>query len=388
MRIKYIKIWSWISVGIFLMFVGFFITKSALWNHTQNSFPRLYKEMLSSWETNIPETVATSNAYLLLQSWNYSQALALISWEDSSSYYNRGVIETISAYEQASGGTMSWLIQASSLVQSAQKDFLLSQKLQTDNQLAKYISTNIQTSAELDIVINAKTCYTISREVISNISWLTQSIDATKQLLQNEAQALQASSASSDCKQQWQNTISTSQTNLTNLHNILSNQEVIQQKSLLQKRNNPAVCIQPQDTSVIQNIYDMQNKLNGFQQEHEQSSSIRTSKNTDVITQLCQAKNDSQVNQWLQSTIDKLLSSLENNTEQTTWNVPRSTSNLIQYTPLDANEQKLLESVDKKNKIRIRQIQRLKSDPDYQGMKYIQSLFQEFYGNTGDFISP
>ena len=341
--------------------------------------------MLSSWETSIPETVATSNAYLLLQSGQYNQALALISWEDSNSYYNRGVIKTISAYEQASGENISWLMQATTLVQSAQKDFLLAQKLQTDTQLQQYIASNIQTSTELDIVINAKTCYTISREVIANISWLTQSIDDTKQLLQNEQQTLQASPASSDCKQQWQNTISTSQTNLTNLRNILTNQEVVQQKDLQQKRNNPAICIQPQDISIVQNIYDMQSKMTEFQQEHEQSSSIRASKNTDAISQLCQAKNDSQVNQWLQSTIDKLLNSF--NPKWDTTNVPGN-FNQIYYTPLDANDQKLLESVDKKNKIRIRQIQRLKSDPDYQGMNYIQSLFQEFYGNTGDFISP
>lgn len=387
MHIKYIKIWSRIALGIFLILVGMFITKSASWRQTQNAFPRLYKEMLSWRETIFPQEIATSNAYLLVQSGDYTQALAMITGEDSASYYNRWVIKTINAYEEASWGTISWLVQASTLVTAAQKDFLLAQKLQTNKKLQQYIASNIQTTAELDIVINAKTCYTISREIIANISWLKQNIDTTKQLLSNEAQALQASSASSNCKQQWQNTISTSQTNLTNLRNILADQESSQQKSLLQKRNNPADCIQPQDTSVIQNMYDMQSKLSGFQQEHAQSSSIRASKDTDMITQLCQAKNDSQVNEWIQSTIDKLLSSLQKSREPSTSNLLPST-NSIQYTPLDASDQKLLENIDKKNKIWIRQIQRLKSDPEYQGMEYIQSLFQEFYGNTGDFISP
>ena len=382
MHIKYIKIWSWITVGIFLIFVGFFVTKTVSWNRTENTFPRLYKEMLSGWKTTIPQEVATSNAYLLLESGNYTQALALITWDDSASYYNRGVIETISAYEQASGGTLSWLVQSSTLITSAQKDFLLAQTLQTNKKLQKYISSNIETSAELGIVINAKTCYTISHEIITNISWLTQSIDTTKPLLTNELQAIQASSAPSNCKQQRQNTISTSQTNLTSLRDILVDQESSQQNVFLQKRTNPTICIQPQDTSTIQNIYDMQSKLSGFQQEHAQSSSIRASQNTDAISELCQAKNDSQVNQWLQSTIDKLLSSF--NQKEDTTNAPGN-SNVIQYTPLNANDQKLLESIDQKNKIWIRQIQRLKSDPDYQGMTYIKSLFQEFYGNTWDF---
>lgn len=385
MYIKYIKIWSRIAVGIFLIFVGMFVAKSASWRQTEDAFPRLYKEMLSWRETIFPQEIATSNAYLLVQSGDYTQALAMITGEDSVSYYNRWVIKTIGAYDQASWGTISWLVQASTLVTAAQKDFLLAQKLQTNKKLQQYIASNIQTTAELDIVINAKTCYTISREVISNISWLTQSIDTTKKLLANEAQALQASSASIACKQQWQDTISTSQTHLTNLRNILTDQESSQQKDLTQKRNNPAGCIQPQDTSVIQNMYEMQSKLSGFQQEHAQSSSIRASKDPDMITQLCQAKNDSQINEWIQSTIDKLLNSF--NKQSDSKNTIGNT-NQIYYTPLDASDQKLLESIDKKNKIWIRQIQRLKSDPEYQGMEYIQSLFQEFYGNTGDFISP
>jgi len=56
------------------------------------------------------------------------------------------------------------------LITSAQKDFLLAQTLQTNKKLQKYISSNIETSAELGIVINAKTCYTISHEIITNIS--------------------------------------------------------------------------------------------------------------------------------------------------------------------------------------------------------------------------
>lgn len=383
MHIKYIKIWSRIAVGIFLIIAGIFITKATSWRQTANAFPRLYKEMLSWRETIFPKEIATSNAYLLVQSGDYTQALAMITGEDSISYYNRWVIKTIAAYDQTSWWTISWLVQASTLVNAAQKDFFLAQKLQTNKKLQQYIASNIQTTAELDIVINAKTCYTISREVISNISWLKESIDTTKKLLDNEAQALQASSAPSDCKQQWQTTISTSKTNLTNLRWILADQEVIQQKKLVQKRNDPTICIQLQDTSVVQNIYAMQSGLSGFQQGHAQSSIIRASQDTDMIAQLCQAKNDSQVNEWLQSTIDKLLSSFKDNTS--TLQHFNTSTDSIQYTPLDASEEKLLESIDKKNKIRIRQIQRLKSDPDYQWMNYIQDLFQEFYGNTWDF---
>lgn len=384
MYIKHISIWSWIAVGLFLLVIVIFSTKAASWWHTPQTLSHLYQEILDPNQSMFSQAVHTNNAYLLLDRGDYTQALSNITWQQSQDFYNRGVIRARQAFHYATQGTISWLQQASTLVATAQKDFLLADRLQTDQSLQNAIAANRLQSAELDILINAKTCYTISREVIANISWLTQSIDDTKQLLQDEAQALQASSASSTCKQQWQKTISTSQTNLTNLRDILTNQEVVQQKKMLQKRNNPVLCIQPQDVSIVQDIYDMQSKLSGFQQSHLQSLAMRNMPHADAIQELCQAKNDSQINEWIQSTIDKLLTSFQKSGDPSTSDLLPST-NTIQYIPLDANQEKLLESIDKKNKIWIRQIQRLKSDPEYQGMNYIQSLFQEFYGNTGDF---
>jgi len=181
------------------------------------------------------------------------------------------------------------------------------------------------------------------------------------------------------CFDQWQNTLSTSQTNLQNLRQILTDQEKIQQKDLVKKRNDVTLCIDKQDPSVIQNISDTQQMIIQFQESHQQSTSIRSLQDPELITQLCQAKDDAQINQSMQSTIDKLLSSL--NEKPSTSNLQPST-NTPQYIPLNANEQKLLESIEQKNKIRIRQIQRLKSDPNYQGLDYINTLFNEFYGNT------
>lgn len=187
------------------------------------------------------------------------------------------------------------------------------------------------------------------------------------------------------CLSQRKNTLTTSQTNLTNLQQILTDQTSSQQKTFLQKKRNPTLCISPQDPSVILNIYDTQNMLVNFQQEHQQSLSIRATQDAKQIDELCQAtKNDSQINEGIQSTIDKLLNSLNKNTDNTS-SMAQPATNLPQYIPFDANDQKLLENIDKKNKIRIRQIQRLKSDPAYQGMDYIQNLFYQFYGNTGDF---
>jgi hypothetical protein len=90
------------------------------------------------------------------------------------------------------------------------------------------------------------------------------------------------------------------------------------------------------------------------------------------------------MNDTLQNTLQKLLSQFDSTT--TNQNAPRANSQ-PSYIPLNGKEQKLLENINKKNRIRIRQIQRLRTDKQYQWFEYIKSLFTNFYGNSWDFIS-
>lgn len=393
MQIKYIRIWSFIALGIGLILLTYLIMRIWPWQRFHNMFPVLNKEFLSWRQENMPKYVATSNAYALLQSWNYQEALAMISGEDATSYYNRGVIRTLTAYEQASGQDASWLQLANTLINEAADDFLLAQKLQINKRLDKQISTNLATATELAILINAKTCYVISTGIISSISGLQNNITTSQDILWQESQILQSRKAlvPDDCFQRRSETIQQSIQNLWNLAQILTDQESIQQKIFLQKRQNPILCLQAQDTTVLTDFQKTKQKMEEFDNQHTQSTEIRNSWNPEAIQQLCQeTANDAQINQGIQNTIQQLLSSLQQNVSGS--QVPdfsnTPSSNQPNYIPLDADEQKLLESIDKKNKTRIRTLQRLKNDPEYSGMEYIQTLFQEFYGNTGDFISP
>lgn len=334
----------------------------------------------------MPRAIATSNAYVLTQEGRYQEALALLSGEDAMSYYNRWVIKTLTAYDKASGKDFSWLELASTLSNEALHDFVLAKTIQKNNALDKEIAGNMATTTELAIVINAKTCYVISTETISNISGLQNQITASQSVLKDELQSVQTTSVPLDCKKRWTDTIQQSQQHLWDLRNILTDQEKVQQTILSKKRTNPSLCLQTQDTSVLKNMQKTQQKIGEFLGQHQESLALRSSWNPDVIAQLCKAKDDAQINQWIENTIDQLLSSL-NNQDVTSPNNQFQNTNQPNYVPRDADEEKLLESIDKKNKIRIRQVQRLKTDPEYSGMNYIQTLFQEFYGNSGDFIS-
>lgn len=318
-----------------------------------------------------------------MQSWEYEKALSLISGEKSEDYYNRGVIKSMNAYTLASGTDFSWLMLAYNLTKSATQDFLLAQNLQTNKKLKTAIEKNITTAATLTLITNAKTCYVISTETIQHISWLQQQLDETYTLLQREKQEVQRSKAGQECKQTRLNEISQNQNNMLQLTNILD-QEIQNQKELLQeKRKQPEICLQTQDTSPLINIQKTIQHIGEFSSQHTYTTTLRESRTSENLAQLCEAKNDAQINQSLQHTIDQLLASLQ---KETASNFQPSNVSSPQYVPLDKDQQKLLESVDKKNNIWIRQIQRLKSYPKYQWIDYLNTLFQEFYGNTGNFV--
>jgi hypothetical protein len=189
-----------------------------------------------------------------------------------------------------------------------------------------------------------------------------------------------------ECFQQRQQTLSTSDQNLQSLKEALAQQSPYQARTYMQQRINPALCLHDQDSTIIDNLNDTKKMLTDFNDQHQQSLAIWDTQDTDNIQALCQqTKNDSQINESIQNTIDKLLASLSKNLQRQETASGISNSNTPQYIPLNAQDQKLLESIDKKNKIRIRQIQRLKTDPTYSGFDYVQSLFYQFYGNTGDF---
>lgn len=389
MQIKYIKIWSFIALGIGLILLTYLIMQIWPWQRLHDIFPVLNKQFLSGREGRMPKYVATNNAYALMQSWDYQWALALISGENSADYYNRGVIKTLTAYDKASWQETSWLQLANALANEAVQDLFLAQQLQTSKKLSQAIATNLATSTELAILINAKICYVISAETLTNISGTQLDIAASMEILQQENKALQQNkfNISSECLQMRSETIQQSMDNLSTFSQILTEEESIQQNILQQKKQNPALCLQAQDMTVLDNFSKTSEAMAEFDAKHQENLAMRQAWDPQSIQQLCEAKDDSQINQGIQNAIEQLLTSLPKKFVPISDDEGAAASNEPAYIPLDEDEQELLESIDKKNKIWINELQKLKNDPEYDGILYIQTLFQEFYGNTWDFIS-
>jgi hypothetical protein len=117
-----------------------------------------------------------------------------------------------------------------------------------------------------------------------------------------------------DCFQQWLQTLSVSDQNLQSLKESLAQQSPYQARMYMQQRINPALCLHDQDSTVIDNLNETQKMLADFSQQHQQSLAIWDKPTSDIIQALCQqTKNDSQIDESIQNTIDKLLASLNNN---------------------------------------------------------------------------
>jgi hypothetical protein len=154
------------------------------------------------------------------------------------------------------------------------------------------------------------------------------------------------------------------------------------QSDLTRKAEQPELCLTRPDLQSIKAFEQSSQQQQAFQLQHQQSTALWKSHDTAAITALCASKNDSQLDQSLQSSMEEVLKSLGINSTQ---GADMNTSSQPHYIPLSQDQQKLLETSKKNNTIWIRQIQRLQADPKYHSATYLKTLFQEFYGNTGDF---
>ena len=182
-----------------------------------------------------------------------------------------------------------------------------------------------------------------------------------------------------ECQKQRSNLFDMNERNIPTLQDIAKTQGQQELMKLERAIDNPYLCLSGANGGLIHSLQDTQQAISTFTQQHQNNLETRkTAKNNEET--LCQRdKNDGQIDQSLQSQIQNLLQEIGKNKSS----IGQSTSPT--YTPLDTKDQNLLENINKKNRMRIRQIQRLKTEKTYDGFPYIQSLFNSFYGNSGDF---
>lgn len=338
------------------------------------------------WDQEIWNAIHTSNAYLYYQKGEYEKALQANTGEMSTDYYNRGIIKMKRAYDKALQTWFSELLGAQELISSAQKDFTIAQKINTNQQLMPIITTNTEKIKQVNTIVSAKTCYVGAEEAIKLLSGMIWSLQRTKFTLQEEERIFESNKKSLPiaCQEQREKILSTSIDNIQTIQQASVHQKSREIQLLEKKIDAPTLCLSWADIALIQSLQKTDQAIIKFTQEHQENNIQRKeSKNKEEL--FCnQEKNDGTMNDALQDTLQELLSQFDTNTTQQ--NSPRTKSE-PSYIPLNGKEQKLLENINKKNKIRIRQIQRLRTDKQYQWFEYIKSLFTNFYGNSWDFVS-
>lgn len=102
---------------------------------------------------------------------------------------------------------------------------------------------------------------------------------------------------------------------------------------------------------------------------------------SDLSDQLCQGKNDSDLDNSLTQTMQQLLDPSQPNTKHTS-------NNEIKYQDIDKDIQTIIHTTQQSSDTAINSIQQTIHDNTYDPSQYIKNLFNQFFGNINDFISP
>lgn len=320
---------------------------------------------------------------------NYQEALQLISGTTSEDYYNRATIETLLAYQNALQNDLSWLQNAQTLVTQAQQNFAIAKELSNNPTTTKAIITNQESIASLSTVVDIKTCYGIGETIISSIGDITNTIKNIKETL-NQADIIvtkKANNIDTVCYQKLRYIIDTSKQQVGMLQLQMDKNKTKYLTDLSDKIQEPIICIQTPYDNIIPSLIKGKQWLESYQQQHQNTIDALTSNDKTLINELCnQSKNDAQINQQIESSVQELLQKLDENTTQE--KEKTKSSQKIQYKDFfGEDEQKALQNIQKTSETRIDAILKTRGKPNYTPQRYIDEMFNQFYGNSGDFIN-
>jgi nucleotidyltransferase/DNA polymerase involved in DNA repair len=126
--------------------------------------------------------------------------------------------------------------------------------------------------------------------------------------------------------------------------------------------------------------------LQGYRQQHTATIEALRSNTTQSIKDLCeQSKNDAQINQEIQDSVQELLQKLEDNKIEN--QEKKKSTNQVQYKDFfDENQKKALQEIQHTNEWWINTMLDIRGKGNYTPERYINDMFNQFYGNSGDFI--
>jgi len=324
----------------------------------------------------------------ILQNQDYEKALALINGTHSEDYYNRATIQTLLAYKKATQSSISWLQEAQTLITQAQQNFDIAQKLTNNSKIQQAITTNKTNISSLTTVIDIKTCYGIGQTIITSTKDINNTLQNIKTTLDEESSYIQirASSLGSECYQKLQNIANTSKTQTHLLELQIQKNTIKYITDFNKKREDPNICIETPYNNILPSIDKGKQWLASYHEQHQNTIDALKKNDKESIQQLCeQTKNDAQINQQIKDSVQELLQSLEDNQWEN--KTQQQTTDKIHYKDLLNNqEKKALDDIQKTNQWRIQNTLKIRGRIKYSPEIYIKSLFNEFYGNSGDFI--
>lgn len=191
---------------------------------------------------------------------------------------------------------------------------------------------------------------------------------------------LQKANIPNTCKTDFQKSIQTNQEILiSRIRNSKAKQS--EQKQINRQLTNSLTC----DTDTVSKRYQITNQAkienDKYLAAQQYILSILQQNPANLIEQLCQGKNDSQLDNQLSQTMQELLDKGE------TQEQPAS-SNEVKYQDIDQDIQTIIQNTQDTNQSLIQSIQQTIHTNTYKPLEYIQKLFQQFFGNSNDFISP
>lgn len=323
-----------------------------------------------------------------VQQQEYEQALQLISGTNSKDYYNRWTIQTLLAYQNALQSTISWLQNAQVFIAQAQQSFTIAQKLSNSSTLNDAINNNQATIKALSPVIDIKTCYGIGQAIVSHINDITSTIESIKKTLDQEDADIdkKAWKLDSDCYEKLRSIVDSSKEQAGFLQIQMLENANIYKSDFSDKIENPMMCIQSPYQNILPSIIKGKQWLQEYQQLHQNTIDALQSNDNERIQELCnKTKNDAQINQQIENSVQELLQRLEDN--KTENEEKRRYSNETQYKDFfDEDEKKALQEIQQINKWWINNILNIRGKGNYNPKTYINTMFNQFYGNSGDFI--
>lgn len=335
---------------------------------------------------NIQNTLQANEA---IKKWEYEKALQLISWNKSEDYYNRWTIQTLLAYKNALQSSISWLQDAQIFIAQSQQNFTIAKKLSTSSTIKNAIIDNKNIIDSLSAVVDIKTCYGIGQGIISNINDTNTTIKNIKTTLNQEEIYINKRAHSLDpvCYEKLVYILDSSREQVGLLQLQMQKNTTKYISDFSDKIEDPILCIQAPYENIISSIIKGKQWLEQYQQQHISTIEALKSNDSRSISDLCnQTKNDAQINQQIENSVQELLQKLEDNKtenkEQT-----RSTNEIKYKDFFDEDEQKALQEIKTTNEWRINTMLDIKGKWNYNPEKYINDMFNQFYGNSGDFIN-